>query len=104
MAEFLQSEFEVIVTKMSISRALALVGWSKKTTRNIAKERNADLRDSYSYALCDFRSYHLVYIDESGCDRRVSVRRTGWAPLGVTPAQVSRFYRDERYQILPAYT
>ena len=61
MAEFLQSEFDVIVTKMSISRALASVGWSRKTTRNIAKERNADLRDSYSYTLSDFRSYHLVY-------------------------------------------
>lgn len=31
-------------------------------------------------------------------------RRTGWSPLGVTPVQVSKFHRGQRYQILPAYT
>jgi hypothetical protein len=43
-------------------------------------------------------------VDESGCDKRSGFRRTGWAPLGVTPTQVARFQREQRYQILPAYT
>ena len=30
-------------------------------------------------------------------------RRTGWSPLGVTPVQVSKFHRGQRFQILPAY-
>lgn len=42
-------------------------------------------------------------MDESGCDKRIGLRRKGWSPLGTTPVQVSRFYRDQRYQILPAY-
>ncbi|KAJ0129101.1 Uncharacterized protein HZ326_27799 [Fusarium oxysporum f. sp. albedinis] len=66
--------------------------------------RNADLRDYYLYKLSFYRSYQLVYIDESGCDRRVGRRRIGWAPTGVTPVQLDRFHRDQRYQILPAYT
>lgn len=79
-------------------------GWSKKATRRIAQERSADLRDYYLYKLSAFRSYHLVYVDESGCDSRVGFRRTGWSPLRVTPVQIARFHRDRRYQILPAYT
>lgn len=92
-----------MVTTSSIRRALIAKGWSKKTARQRAREQNADLRDYYLHGLSDFQSYHLVYVDESGCDKRAGFRRTGWAPLGRTPLQVTQFHRDQRYQILPAY-
>lgn len=98
MAIYLYDEFEVLVTTSNISRALA------PAARHIARERNADLRDYYLHKLSAFRSYHLVYVDESGCDSRIGFRRTGWSPLGVTPVKVTRFHRDRRYQILPAYS
>lgn len=103
MAVFLWDEFGKRVTIQSISRALASAGWSKKAARQIAKEQNADLRDYYLHNLASFQSYHLVFVDESGCDKRAGFRRTGWSPLGVTPVQISKFHRDKRYQILPAY-
>lgn len=31
----------------------------------------------YPYILLDFQSYHLVYVDESGCDKRIGFRRIG---------------------------
>jgi transposase len=43
-------------------------------------------------------------VDESGYDKRIGFRRTGWAALCVTPTQVERFQREHRYQILPVYT
>lgn len=43
-------------------------------------------------------------MDESGCNRRVGHRRCGWAPLGVAPIQVTAYRREQRWQILPAYT
>lgn len=103
MAIFLWDEFDTLVTTSSIRRALVSIGWSKKVARRIAKQRNADLRDYYVHNLSDFRSYHLVYVDESGCDKRAGFRRTAWSPVGVTPVLVSRFRREQRYQILPAY-
>ncbi|EAU30139.1 conserved hypothetical protein [Aspergillus terreus NIH2624] len=103
MAVFLWDEFGKHVSIQSISRALASISWSKKTARQIAKERNADLRDHYLYQLLSYKSYQLVYVDESGCDKRTGFRRTGWSPLGITPVQISKFHRDKRYQILPAY-
>jgi transposase len=103
MAIFLWDEFAIQATKSSISRALMSKGWSKKTARVKARERNLDLRDEYLHFISDFQSYHLVYVDESGCDKRIGFRRTGWSPLGIAPVQVSKFHRDKRYQILPAY-
>jgi len=57
MAVFLWDEFQIYVTTCSISRALTSIGWSKKTVRQKAKERNQDLRDSYVHYLSDFHSY-----------------------------------------------
>jgi len=88
MAVSLWDEFEVHVSTFSISRALKDIGWSKKAARHFAEEQNAELRDIYLYSLTQFQSYHLVFIDESGCDKRIGFRRTGWAPLGVAPVQV----------------
>ena len=104
LATFLREEFDVEVSASTISRTLKVEGWSKKTIRRKAKEQNADLRDKYLHELTTFASYHLVYIDESGCDRRVSFRRTGWSPIGTTPVQKERFHWGQRYHILPAYT
>jgi transposase len=103
MVVFLWDEFDLLASRFSIGRALASIGWSKKAARQIAKARNADLRDLYLHNLSEFPSYHLVYVDESGCDKRVGFRCTGWSPLGVTPVQVTQFHRGQRYQILPAY-
>lgn len=103
MVLFLWDEFDTLVTTSSIRRALIAKGWSKKASRQKAREQNADLRDYYLHNLSDFQSYHLVYVDESGCDKRIGFRRTGWSPLGKAPVQISQFHRDQRYQILPAY-
>lgn len=70
----------------------------------MASGRNADLRDFYLHNLSSFFSYQLVYVDESGCDKRIGFRRTGWSPLGTTPVQIARYRREQRWQILPAYT
>ena len=69
-----------------------------------ARERNVELREQYLYNLSEFQSYQLVYVDKSGYDKRVGFRRIGWSPLSVSPIQVSQFHRDQRYQILPAYS
>jgi transposase len=104
MAVFLCDGFEVLVSTFSISRALASIGWSKIAARQVAKERNQDLRDFYLHNLPAFRPYHLVYVDEPGRDKRIGFGRTGWSPHGVAPVQITQFHRNRRYQILPAYT
>lgn len=103
MAIFLWDEFNVLPSPSSIKRALSQEGWTKKKAQQRAKEQNPQLRDFYQHKLSEFNSCHLVFVDESGCDKRIGCRQTGWSPLGVTPVQVSKFHRGQRYQILPAY-
>lgn len=104
MILFLLDEFDVLVTASSIGRALNSRGWTKKQIRRIARGRNADLRDHYLYRISNLYPEHFVFVDESGCDKRIGFRRTGWSPIGTTPVQIARFQREQRYQILPAYT
>ena len=106
MVLFLLDEFNTRVTPSSVGRALKSRGWTKKTIRRIAKAHNADLRDLYTHNSWDsgFRSYHYIFVDESGYDKRSGFRRMGWSPLSVTPIQIARFQREQQWQILPAYT
>jgi hypothetical protein len=69
MAVFLWDDFQTMVTTSSIRRALVAKRWSRKTSRQRAREQNADLRDYYLQDLSDFYSYHLVYVGESGVIR-----------------------------------
>ena len=104
MAAFLRREFEVDISRATIGRLVSAADWSRKVTRTVAQERNADLRDAYIYERSCYHSFQFVFIDESGCDRSIGTRRHGYAPKGITPVQVKRFHRGKRFQILPAYT
>lgn len=78
MAIFLRDEFNILPSSSSIKRALSHAGWTKKKAQQKAKEQNPQIRDLYQHKLSDFRSYHLVFVDESVCDKRIGYRRTGW--------------------------
>ena len=95
MMIFLWDEFKVLATKSSISRALFSEDWSKKTIQQRAREHNADLQDFYFHSIADFHSYHLVFVDESECDKQIGFRWMGWSLLGMTSVQMSQFHRDQ---------
>jgi transposase len=76
IADFLLVEYENLVSLPTISRALKSRGLSKKIPRRRAGEQCQDLRDAYQYKLSFLDPEKLVFIDESGCDRRGGFRRT----------------------------
>ncbi|KAF5530121.1 hypothetical protein FMEXI_13735 [Fusarium mexicanum] len=104
MVTFLHDQFDDEVSLSAISRLLKDARWTRKNCHRVARQRNPKLRDLYLYKLSKYKSYQMIFIDESGADRRVGYRKKGWAPSGVTPIQVGRFNREQRYQILAAYT
>lgn len=103
MVAFLQDSFGVKVARSSVGHVLRDMGWSKKQARRVAQEQDASLRDFFLHRISEFSSHQLVFVDESGCDKRIGYRRTGWAPRGMTPVQIARFHRGGRYHVLPAY-
>ena len=72
--------------------------WLDKGQRN-----KTPICETSTYTIYRIFSHHLVYVDESGCDKRIGFRRTGWSPVGTTPLQVSKFHRNQHCQILPTY-
>jgi hypothetical protein len=74
MVIFLLDEFRVQVTNSSLKRAFASVSWSKKVTRQRAKEQNADLRDFYGHNEISGRKSHGI--------QRVGVRPSQYLDVG----------------------
>jgi mRNA-degrading endonuclease RelE of RelBE toxin-antitoxin system len=106
MVAFLRKRFNVDVSPTRITRTLQTLQWTRKNTRRVARQRNLQLRHYYHYRLKlgGYRLYYLIFLDESGLDRSIGVRLKGWAPKGVTPMEIARFQREERFQVLAAYT
>lgn len=106
ISAYLESLFRVQISKSSIGRALRAAGMTRKKIRRVAAQQDPDLIDYYMYRLHSLgvKSYHMVFVDESGSDTRDGHRDWGWADLGVTPVQTRMFSRGRRWQILPAYT
>ena len=69
-----------------------------------AAQRNPELRDAWLYKLSQWMADQLIFIDESAANERTSDRKTGWAPIGLTPYENKPFKRGERFSVLPAYT
>ena len=103
MADFLYRRFRKRISERSIGRTLRSIGWTRTTIRRIAQQRDADLRDHYLHRISQDESHQLIFVDESGCDRRAGYRRWGWSPKGSSPVQITKFSRGKRWHILPAY-
>lgn len=104
MDAFLYERTGVTVSVSAVGRTLKSMQWSRKVNRRVAKQRDETLRDYYAYKVSHYKADQLVFVDESGCDKKAGQRRWGWAPLGKAPVKVDELNRDVRHQILPAYT
>lgn len=75
MADFIYRKFRKQISERSIGRTLRSIGWTRKTIRRIAQQRDADLRNHYLHRISQYESHQLIFVDESGCDRRAGYRR-----------------------------
>ena len=91
------------VSERSIGRTLRSMGWTGKTIHRIAQQRDAVLRDHYLHRISQYESHQLIFVDQSGCDRRAGHRRWRWSQKGSSPVKVTKFDRGKRWHILPAY-
>jgi transposase len=75
MADFFYRRFRRKISERSVGRILRSIGWTRTTIHCIAQQRDADLRDHYLHRISQYKSYQLVFVDESGCDGRAGYRR-----------------------------
>lgn len=106
MINYIREEFGEEVSATTISRTLKKRRTTLKVMRRVAQQQVPDLQHFYYHRLkmMGSRSYHYIFIDESGFDRSGMFRKKGWAPKGITPVQKARFERGPRVQLIAAYT
>ena len=78
--------------------------WSKKVAKRQYTEQDEALRDWWLGHQLNLDARRLVFLDESGSNRRTAFRRFGWAPIGRKPVHQISSSRGEKWSILPAIT
>lgn len=104
LADFLFKQYSVRVSRATIGRGIQRQVWTKKVMDTVAKERNQELRNFYIEKRSHIDPKCMVFVDETGDDRRRAILKRGYAPKGVRPVQTKRFHRGKRVSCLPAYT
>lgn len=100
---FGKNQCGVEVTVSALCKMFKRVRWSYKVMRRVAPGRNLELQSLYQYKMLDFEPSMLIFIDESGSDRRTGFRRKGRAPIGITPVKRDPCNRGPRLQMVGAY-
>lgn len=82
ICKHISDNFGTVIAESTVCRFLQHNNFSHKKLSNIARQRNLGLR---SYFMEECKSYTpemMVFVDETGCDRRSSMRKFGYALKG----------------------
>lgn len=100
----LQTMFGVAVSPSTICRTLKYMGCTRQVVQHIALQRSDELRASFMSEVSVYDPTMLVWIDESGCDRRNCVRKRAYGIRGMTPRDHRLLIRGTRYSAIPVMT
>ena len=95
----LQLRFGVKVSAATICRTLKFMGCTRQVTQHIALQRSDECRARFMAEVSVYDESMLIWIDESGCDKRNSVRKRAYGISGITPTDSSsEVLASEPYQ------
>ena len=90
----LLSEIGVDVTVTAICKFLHKSGFTKQKAKMHAIQRDEALSSKFALDVSLYSREMLVFIDETGTDRRDCIRRRGYSLMGRTPI-VQNFWLEE---------
>jgi len=94
---------EVGISKSSLARLIADVGFSYKSLHKAALERDEDQREEFRmWARETLVPEMIVTVNESSKDERTIYRHCGRSPSGMRAPSSAKFVRGERYSLLAA--
>lgn len=100
----LQELLGVAVSVSTICRTLKKIGCSRRVIRHVAIQRSDRLRAQFMADISAYDPEAIIWIDESGCDRRNSTRKYAYTIIGQTPQDHRLLVRGTRYSALTAAT
>ena len=99
LREVQQELFDITGTWIScatICRTTKRLGLTRQKMRNVAIMRTEVLRAQYVADISIFDPSMLMFVDETGCEQRNSIRRYGYGLRGITPVQHQIFVHGKR--------
>ena len=105
MQQFIYDEYDGLEVSIScIRHVLDWEKWSRKKTQKQALKRNATLWTAWQGIQKTWSAEQLVFLDESGANKRTSDRKYGWLLIGLICAQSRPIQHSEQWSILLALT
>lgn len=99
----LQTEICVLTgVEVSISSLCKFLHQSNFTRQRMAKQRNEEVRQQFAIDVSLYHSNMIIFIDETGSDRRDTIRRYGHSLIGRPPRSFQLLIRGERLSAITA--
>ena len=98
----LREETGMELSEATICRALKQFGYTHKKVHFVGRQRSDLLRAEYKADISAFHPSMLVFIDETGCDKRDLLRKCIYALRGIAPKSVTILSRGKRVSVILA--
>uniref|UniRef100_A0A1X7V458 Paired domain-containing protein n=1 Tax=Amphimedon queenslandica TaxID=400682 RepID=A0A1X7V458_AMPQE len=98
----IQEEFYVTIDCSTICRFLHKSGFSHQRLRIVASQQNESLRATYAIDISLYHNDMLIFVDETGCDRRDLIRKKGYCIRGKPAVKHKLLLRGEHISVIAA--
>ena len=101
MKEEILRIFGVEVCVSTICRTLKLMRCTRQAMHHVAIQRSDELRAKFMAEISLYDPSMLIWLDESGCDRRNTIRKYGYSMRGLPLCDQRLLVRGNRYSTIP---
>ena len=95
------SQSGICVSNATICRTLKYMGCTRQAMHHVALQQSDAARAKFMAEISVYDPSMLVWLDESGCDRRNTVRKYGYSLRGMPMSDHRILVRGKRYSVIP---
>lgn len=97
----MESRFGVNVSVSTLCKTIKIMGFTRKKIHHIALQQSELQRAEFMAMISVYDPAMLIWVDESGCDRRNSARKFGYSLRGMPVSDHRIISRGMRYSAIP---
>lgn len=102
ICEYIHSATGTSVSESTICRVLKRHGYTRKKIRQVASQRCSDLRAHFMAEMTWFSVDKIVWLDETGSDKKTTIRKFGHSLRGTTPERSRLLVKGKRFSSVAA--
>ena len=92
----------IVVSAPTLCRTIHRHGLTRRKIQQIALQRSSQYRGEFMAEVQMYNPEQFVWIDETGCDKRDSIRKYGYAMMGERPVYHRFLHRGQRVSAIAA--